>query len=167
MMGLKEIPISLPARPNKGPAFVTYSDIHLRMITAMAFSYTYAEHFFELLSEIYAGNATVLDSINNGGVRAAELTPECTRDGPFSDACMTGNYVSGFGSFQAISCMDSIGAGAPRFTRKEFQEYAVVLEKQSKWYAPNWGRNKIACVGYDFKPAWTFEGITVPSNQHY
>lgn len=54
--------------------------------------------------------------------------------------------------------MDSNGAGAPRFTKQEFYEYVEILEKQSKWLSPNWGRNKLSCVGYDFSPVWTFEG---------
>lgn len=153
MMGLKESPISMPTRDNQGPSVVTYGNIHLHMITAMAFSHGYAEDFFSLLANIHARNATAIENVDYGTIQPAQRSEECLRDGPFSDACVTGNYVSIFGSFQAISCMDTRGSGAPRFTKKEFQQYTEALELQSKYSSPNWARNKLACVGYEFGPA--------------
>jgi pimeloyl-ACP methyl ester carboxylesterase len=159
MMSLKHSPIALPAKPDRGPSLVTYGNVHLRMITAMAFSYTYAESFFHLLADIVAGDKSTLESLGTGKTQSIKLSEECTHSGPFSDACTTGNYVSRFGGFQAISCMDTLGTGAPRFSREDFQLYTEILEKQSKWISPNWAQNKLSCVGYDFEPAWTFKGI--------
>lgn len=160
MMGLKKSPIGIPGSLDavRGPTLVTYGDMHLRMLSAMYFSYAYAEDFFALLAEIHAGNTTAIANINDGALQAIELSEECTSAGPFSDACISGNYISGLGATQAIACMDSIGAGAEKMTREAFEEFVEVLVQQSKWISPNWARNKVACVGYDVKPAWTYDG---------
>lgn len=79
--------------------------------------------------------------------------------GPFSDACISGNYISGLGAFQSIACMDSFGSGMEELTRNSFDQFLDELIPQSKWLSPNWARNKIACAGYNIRPAWTFEGM--------
>jgi pimeloyl-ACP methyl ester carboxylesterase len=162
MMNLKDNPIPVPATETQGPEVVLFGDIYLRLLSAMYFSYEYAESFFHLLSELDSANITsiAVEGIASGKqsmVKAAELSPECQKDGLFSDACVSSTYISGIGPSQAISCMDA--GGGNNLTKDKFRSYLTELHGQSRWLSRSWARNKIACIGYTVQPAWTFEGL--------
>ena len=164
MDNLKMDPIPVTALGIYGPEVVTWGDMLLHLLSGMFFPYGYSELFFQMLSELEVGNGTRAGSMKQAGLRAAEIPAECIRDGPFSDACVTSNYISGMGSFQSISCMDI--AGRNNITKQDFRDYVVELSNQSKWLHTSWARNKIACVGYTIPPVWSFEGPIAGNTSH-
>ncbi|KAH7144139.1 proteinase [Dactylonectria estremocensis] len=152
LLHLKISPIAMPpSRPDDGPAFITYGDAHLALLSAMYFPFAVAEDFFDLLVAIEGRNtssptllrvvATKQGTLNKAGCEPKGSHPE-----------ERAPYVSGFGSFQAISCMDS--GGASNLTRESFNEYLAVIEAQGRWISPSWARNKLSCLGHTLKPVW-------------
>ena len=156
MMGLKANPIPVAAFGTHGPEVVTYGDAHLSMLSAMYFPFAWAEYFFDVLVQLEARDGTQIASLKQAAQKAELVSAACEENGPFSDTCVSGTYIQGLGPQQAISCMDAGGSG--NFTKEEFKEYVQVLKGQSKWISTNWARNKLACVGWTVRPAWTFEG---------
>lgn len=157
MMSLKTDPIPVPGDETRGPEVVTHGDMLLHMLTAMYFPNAGAELLFSMLADLDTGNGTRIAATKQQRLQAVELPPNCQRDGAFSEACISGMYVSGVGSYQAISCMDF--GGGTNFTKEEFVEYVVKTREQGKWISTSWARNKLACVGYTVAPAWRFEGM--------
>ncbi|KAH7141086.1 proteinase [Dactylonectria macrodidyma] len=152
LLNLKISPIAMPpSRPGDGPAFITYGDAHLALLSGMYFPFAVAEDFFDLLVAIEGRNtsspallrvvATKKGTLNKAGCEPEGSHPE-----------ERAPYVSGFGSFQAISCMDS--GGASNLTRESFNEYLAILEAQGRWISPSWARNKLSCLGHTLQPVW-------------
>ena len=162
MNGLHDSPIPVSASETRGPEVVLFGDIYLMMLSAMYFSYASAESFFTLLAQLDSVNATsvAVDSIatiKQGFLKAAKSSHSCHEDGPFSDACVSSNYISGIGASQSIFCMDM--GGKSNLTKEGFKEYLGDLRSQSKWISRSWALNKISCTGYTVQPAWTFDGM--------
>ncbi|TVY81742.1 hypothetical protein LSUE1_G005382 [Lachnellula suecica] len=157
MMALKTSPLPVPSEGTRGPEVVTYGDMFLMMLTAMYFPYVAAEPFFALLADAERGDGTKIAVMKQRNLHPATLSPHCQRDGHFSEACTSGSYLSGFGAYQAISCMDY--GGGSNFTKEEFSEYYKELRKQGKWISTSWARNKLSCLGFSpSAAAWRFEG---------
>lgn len=161
MDSLMTNPIPVPAQGSRGPEIVTYGDIYLIMLGAMYFPFAWhgAEGFFELVSQIETGNVTEIANTKQSTLKPAVISEDWRAQGPYSDACATtpGEYVSGLGPVQTIACMDA--GGSSNMTRADYSDYLKELGDQSRWISKSWARNKLACVGYDVRPAWTFEGI--------
>lgn len=159
MLGLKNNPISVSASEDRGPELVTYGDALLRMLSGMYFSYAFAENFFHQLARLEQGNGTDIAIQKQGWLNAAEISQQCQRDGPYSDACVSSSYNSGMGPTRSIACMDAGGIG--NLTKDEFKEYLVELKSQSRWISTSWARNKLGCLGFKVKPAWIFESAMI------
>lgn len=157
MQDLKVNPIAVPASGSRGPEIVTFGDVYLRMLSAMYFPYGWAEGFFDLLAEVEAGNGTSIAELKQSALAAVEVSLECEQDGPFSDACVASNYISGMGTINSISCMDT--GGFTNITKEGFREYLVALKKQSKRIFASWARGKLSCLGYNTAPAYRFPGM--------
>jgi pimeloyl-ACP methyl ester carboxylesterase len=137
------MPPSLSSSGRAGPALVTYGDMHLELLSAMYFPYAMAETFFDLLAAVESRNTSSPGLVNIVRKKQAALDPY--PDGPIP-------YVSGFGPFQAISCMDS--GGPTNLTREGFAEHVAELQSQGRWISRSWSRNKLGCLGYTDEPAW-------------
>ncbi|KAJ1553942.1 hypothetical protein HK405_006461, partial [Cladochytrium tenue] len=144
------VPVSgrVPGTPQQQlllwPEMVTYGDVTLQILSALAFPHTEAERVFGLLAELEAGNGTAL-ALAKQAVRAAPppVSPACAAAGDFSDACLADAYVSLSGTMQAIECMDSASSRQARnemapLPRHELHEYLDFLFAQSRWYAAPW-----------------------------
>ncbi|RDW94899.1 hypothetical protein BP5796_00662 [Coleophoma crateriformis] len=164
MQDLKRNPIAVPASGSRGPEIVTFGDVYLRMLSAMYFPYGWAEGFFDLLTEVEAGNGTSVAELKQSALAAVEISLECEQDGPFSDACVAPNYISGMGTVNSISCMDA--GGFTNITKEGFRDYLVALEKQSKRIFASWARGKISCLGYNTAPAYRFPGPIAGNTSH-
>ncbi|KAF2756584.1 alpha/beta-hydrolase [Pseudovirgaria hyperparasitica] len=159
MMDLKTNPIAMPGGDENGPALLTYKDMHLHLLGGMYSSYSHAENLFRLVAGIDARNSTIIrEGILGTGREIPKRSKQCVHDGPFSDACVSQSYISMLGPNQAIACMDSAWNNSSSLTKTQFGGYLDDLKTMSKWISPSWARNKLACVGYKGKPAWTFDG---------
>lgn len=155
MYGMKENPIAvLPIDPSTqnsiGPDMITYGDLHLRLLSGMYFPFTMAESLFTLLWEVEQRNASSTQLTDLVRRKQAFLTPSGCQNEELSDPDIP--YVSGFGAFQSISCMD-IG-GSMNLTRRDFRDHLNELQGQSRWIGLSWARNKLSCEGFTVKPAW-------------
>ncbi|KAK7427311.1 hypothetical protein QQZ08_006248 [Neonectria magnoliae] len=160
LLFLKENPI--PVAPShtssrgSSPAFVTYGDAHLALLSGMYFPFAVAEDFFDLLVSLESRNTSSPALLRIIATKQATLNKAgCQPKAPSLDDKVP--YVSGFGSFQAISCMDS--GNRVELTRESFNQYLAVAQSQSRWISPSWARNKMACLGYSAQPAWS-HGLT-------
>jgi hypothetical protein len=153
---LKDNPI--PVLSSRGAEVVTFGDVLLKVMTAMCFPYAAAESMFRLIADIKDGNVTNIADGKQASLEPAGISLECLRDGPYSDACLSGNYISGIGANQMIGCMDGALGGGRNLTKSEFKRYLALLKQQSKWYSPGWSHIKMACVGVNVEPAWVYEG---------
>ena len=154
---LKQHPIPLGSG-DEGPSVVSYGDVHLYLLAALYFPTTWAEPFFHMMASIEAGriNETVLNGLKWGIAQPESISKVCHGE-PFGEACLASlQYVSGLGALQSISCMDSIGAGATTQSLGDFKGDLKFMMNQSQWIATNWVQNRLACVGFDTKPAWAF-----------
>ncbi|KAH8802623.1 proteinase [Xylogone sp. PMI_703] len=164
MMSLKNDPIPVPASEDRGPEIITYGDALLRMLSGMYFPYAKAEKFFQQLAQLEQRNGTDIAVQKQSWLKVAEISEQCQRDGPFSDACASSNYISGMGPTRTIGCMD-IG-GIDNLTKDNFRNYMQELRNQSKWISTSWARNKMGCLGFTVKPAWTFQGPISGNTSH-
>ncbi|CAH0027211.1 unnamed protein product [Clonostachys rhizophaga] len=145
---LEQFPIAIPVASSldgvsSGPAIVTYGDLHLNLLSGMYFPFAMAEKLFEILLAVESRNTSSPALVEIVSQKQAILNPFATGPAP---------YVSGFGPFQAISCMDS--GGPTNLTREEFHEFVAILHSQGRWISRSWARNKLACLGYTTQPAW-------------
>lgn len=149
LTSLKENPIPMVVSSGDGrqagPALVTYGDAHLRLLSAMYFSFATVETFFDMVLALESRNSSspVLKSI----VARKQMLWKST--GSPGDQIP---YRSVFGPFQAISCMDS--GISLNLTREDFEKYLVEAQSQSQWVGVSWARNKLACLGYTVEPKW-------------
>jgi pimeloyl-ACP methyl ester carboxylesterase len=161
---LKENPIPVPASNTRGPEIVSYGDVISIITTALYETYREAEDLFHLLSELSRGNAVPFAEMKQNGLVAAEVPRACKRDGPFSDACVSADYIAMLGATRGIACMDA--RDITNMTKDEFREHAKEVQSQSKWMGTNWAALPLGCVGYTVRPAWSFEGTIEGNTSH-
>lgn len=156
LLSLKKSPVPVALPPSSvrsaGPELVTYGDAHLYMLSSLYFTYASTEAFWTMLLAFESRNATSPTLLEIADGKQARLSPaECREDeAGVPHRCIP--YNSMLGPNQAISCMD-IG-GTTNITLESYERYLAVLQAQSRWISPNWGRNKLGCLGYAVQPAW-------------
>lgn len=155
MLFLKDNPIAMPPEKSS-PALVTYGDVHLMLLSGMYFPFATVETLFELLPALESRNTSspALARI----VSRKRARPPLPRGEKDDDDFYLIPYISSFGPFQAISCMDMGGSrsssSAANMTRAGFKEFLTILQAQGQWISPSWARNKLSCLGYTVEPAW-------------
>ncbi|KAH7000649.1 proteinase [Ilyonectria destructans] len=152
LLYMKSSPIAMhPSHSSDGPAFITYGDAHLALLSGMYFPFAVAEDFFDLLVALESRNTSSPALLRVISTKRGTLNKAgCEPKGSHPEERVP--YVSGFGSFQAISCMDS--GNVEDLTRQGFNDYLAEIEAQGRWISPSWARNKLSCLGHTVKPAW-------------
>lgn len=158
VFGFRDDPIAVPAStvPDLGPQVVTFNDVYLRTIGALAFPFSMAESIFTQLAEIAKGNFTGIAEFKKAQLQDTASLSKC--QGATPNGCFPERFFGLLSATATIECMDSSSRRSKNFTKDDFKAYYGELSKQSTWYSAAWARHRMFCVGFELEPAWTFEG---------
>ena len=161
---LKGNPIGIAAHGALAPDLITYSDLKLRIATALYAPLQYWSNLAELLVDLENRNGTSFALLKQQEQQFPAPAPECHNAPPYTPSC-TIPPNSFLGETQtAILCTD--GNSTYGISLDAFAEYVAELGNQSWLMGDWWASVRLSCVGWNVKPKWRFPGPFTGETAH-
>lgn len=146
VQNLTSNPIGVPATSEHSADLATWSDLKQLFKSITYNPLTTFHSLAQILVQLEQGNGTALvqsrrsikDKIKEG------LSEECTRDGPYSSACV--QHSAGFDDTISTAILCSDAEPQTNITREEYWKYAQKLMGQSKLIGDVWGIIRLRCT---------------------